>query len=411
MSLKILQLERLSKILEYVYKNNKIYQKKFDDLNVKPTDLKELNDIQKFPFTTKADLRNNYPFGLLCVPEKSLVRIHASSGTTGKSTIVGYTQKDIEVWSEVVSRSISAAGGKKGDKVQISYGYGLFTGGLGAHYGAEKLGLTVIPMSGGQTAKQVQFINDIKPEILMVTPSYALNIADEFERQGLDPKASSLKIGIFGAEPWTNDMRRTLESRLSIAAIDIYGLSEIIGPGVACEFLENKNGPTIWEDHFYPEIINPDTGEVLPDGEEGELVITTLTKEAMPIIRYRTGDITRLLPNTVHEMRRLAKIVGRKDDMMILRGVNVYPSQIEEFVLAEESLEPHYLCILEKERNLDKLTVQVEVKKNLKFNPLNLERKFKEYIGVTIKVDVVDNIARSEGKAKRIIDLRKIKLV
>ncbi|MEK9808273.1 MAG: AMP-binding protein, partial [Halieaceae bacterium] len=324
-----LQLERLRQTLAHVYSNSPVYRAKFDAAGVSPEDLTDLADLSKFPFTLKDDLREHYPFGLFSVPMDQVVRVHASSGTTGKPTVVGYTQGDIDHWATCVARSIEAAGGRPGDRVQVAYGYGLFTGGLGAHYGAEKLGCTVIPMSGGQTEKQVQLLRDFESDIIMVTPSYMLNIADEIERQGMDPSGLKLRLGIFGAEPWTDAMRKAIESRLDIDATDIYGLSEVMGPGVAQEFVDSKDGPTIWEDHFYPEIIDPDSGEVLPDGEEGELVFTSLTKEAFPIIRYRTRDLTTLLPGSQCVMRRIAKITGRSDDMLIIRGVNVFPSQIE----------------------------------------------------------------------------------
>ena len=329
-----LQLKRLQQTLQHAYANSPVYRAKFDAAGVHPDDCKTLADIARFPFTTKADLRDSYPFGMFAVPREQCARIHASSGTTGKPTVVGYTLKDIDTWATVVARSIRAGGAKPGDMVHVSYGYGLFTGGMGAHYGAEKLGLTVVPFGGGQTERQVQLIQDFKPDIIMVTPSYMLAIADEFERQGIDPKSSSLRIGIFGAEPWTNDMRAAIEKRMNIDAVDIYGLSEVMGPGVASECIETKDGPTIWEDHFYPEIITPDTGEPVADGEMGELVFTSLTKEALPIIRYRTRALTRLLPGTARpNMRRFEKITGRSDDMMIIRGVNVFPSQIEELIL------------------------------------------------------------------------------
>jgi phenylacetate-CoA ligase len=324
-----LQLKRLKKTLQHAYANSALYRAKFDSVGIHPDDCKQLSDLAKFPFTTKSDLRESYPFGMFAVPQQQVVRIHASSGTTGKPTVVGYTANDIAMWAGCVARSIRAAGAKPGDKVHISYGYGLFTGGLGAHYGAEHLGLTVIPFGGGQTERQVQLLQDFSPDIIMVTPSYMLALADEFDRQGLDPSNSSLRIGIFGAEPWTNDMRLAIEKRMGIDAVDIYGLSEVIGPGVASEYAQTKDGPTVWEDHFYPEIIDPETGEVLPDGELGELVFTSLTKEALPIIRYRTRDLTRLLPGTARAMRRMEKITGRSDDMMIVRGVNVFPTQLK----------------------------------------------------------------------------------
>ena len=373
-------------------------------------------DIAKFPFTTKSDLRDSYPFGMFAVPRENCARIHASSGTTGKPTVVGYTLKDIDTWSTVVARSIRAGGAKPGDMVHVSYGYGLFTGGMGAHYGAEKLGLTVVPFGGGQTERQVQLIQDFKPHIIMVTPSYMLAIADEFERQGIDPKSSSLRIGIFGAEPWTNDMRRAIEKRMNIDAVDIYGLSEVMGPGVASECIETKDGPTIWEDHFYPEIINPDTGEPVADGEMGELVFTSLTKEALPIIRYRTRDLTRLLPGTARpSMRRMEKITGRSDDMMIIRGVNVFPSQIEELILKRNELAPHYQCVLTREGPMDDLKVLIETKPGVSPESIEaraaakqLQHEIKVYIGssVAIELKAEGGIERSQGKAKRVVDLR-----
>ena len=409
-----LQLERLRQSLKHAYENVAFYQQSFTQAGVHPDDLRILDDLKHFPFTSKQNLRDHYPFGMFAVPREQLVRIHASSGTTGKPTVVGYTQHDIDIWSSVMARSIRAAGGKSGDLVHVAYGYGLFTGGLGAHYGAEKLGCTVIPMSGGFTKRQVQLINDFKPSIIMVTPSYCLNIADEFERQGLDPRQCSLKIGIFGAEPWTEAMRQEIEQRLGMDAVDIYGLSEVIGPGVAQECLETKDGPTIWEDHFYPEIIDPETGNVLPDGTEGELVFTSLTKQAMPIIRYRTRDLTKLLPATARPMRRMAKITGRSDDMMIIRGVNVFPSQIEEHLLKIETLAPHYQLVLNRESNLDTLTINVEAKNQIvdeqqRTNAAqSLQQAIKAYIGITAKVNIaaVGTIPRSQGKAQRVIDNR-----
>ncbi|PKO55471.1 MAG: phenylacetate--CoA ligase, partial [Betaproteobacteria bacterium HGW-Betaproteobacteria-19] len=359
--LRALQLERLKWSVRHAYENVPHYRKAFDDKGVHPDDLKTLEDLAKFPFTTKHDLRDNYPFGMFAVPMNKVARVHASSGTTGKPTVVGYTLKDIDTWANVVARSIRASGGRPGDMVHISYGYGLFTGGMGAHYGAERLGCTVIPMSGGQTEKQVQIIQDFKPSIIMVTPSYMLTILDEMEAQGIDPKSTSLRIGIFGAEPWTPAMRLAVEARAGIDAVDIYGLSEVMGPGVANECVETKDGPTIWEDHFYPEIINPETGEVVADGEEGELVFTSLSKEAMPVIRYRTRDLTRLLPPTARSMRRMAKITGRSDDMLIIRGVNVFPTQIEELICKMPKLAPQYLLEVDKNGHMDTLTVKVEV--------------------------------------------------
>ncbi|HJS40112.1 MAG TPA: phenylacetate--CoA ligase PaaK [Sphingomicrobium sp.] len=411
--LQALQLERLRWSLAHAYEGNPRYRAKFDAAGVHPGDLKSLADLARFPFTTKQDLRDAYPFGFFAVPEERLARIHASSGTTGKPTVVGYTRKDIETWSRVVARSIHAAGGRPGMKAHVAYGYGLFTGGLGAHYGAEELGCTVIPMSGGQTEKQVQLIQDFKPQIILVTPSYMLSILDEFRRQGLDARESSLKIGIFGAEPWTDGMRGEIERSFGIDAVDIYGLSEVMGPGVAQECVEAKDGPTIWEDHFYPEIIDPETGEVLPDGEEGELVFTSLTKEAMPIVRYRTRDLTRLLPGTSRTMRRMAKITGRSDDMMIIRGVNVFPSQIEELILGCPALAPHYQIELTRPDRMDQVRVLVECRpgaceEERLVDGKRLAERIKRMIGVTVAVDVGPDggIARSEGKAKRVIDLR-----
>lgn len=411
--LRELQLERMKWSLKHAYENVPMYKQKFDDAGVHPDDLKSLSDLAKFPFTVKADLRDNYPFGLFAVPREEVVRVHASSGTTGQPTVVGYTKNDIDMWATVVARSIRAAGGKPGDMCHIAYGYGLFTGGLGAHYGAEKLGCTVIPMSGGQTAKQVQLIMDFKPRIIMVTPSYCLNLADELERQGIGPEECPLEIGIFGAEPWSNEMRLNIEKRLGINAVDIYGLSEVIGPGVAQECVETKDGPTIWEDHFYPEIINPETGEVLENGEEGELVFTSLTKEAMPIIRYRTRDLTSLLAGSARPMRRISKITGRSDDMMIIRGVNVFPSQIEEILLKEKSLSPHYQMELISKGNMDGLIVNAEANCNLTFTEceeLNkkIQKQIKTFVGTTAVVNVlkIGSIPRSEGKAQRLIDKR-----
>jgi phenylacetate-CoA ligase len=413
--LRSLQLKRLQQTLQHAYANSPVYRAKFDAAGVHPDDCKSLSDIAKFPFTTKSDLRDSYPFGMFAVPRENCARIHASSGTTGKPTVVGYTLKDIDTWSTVVARSIRAGGAKPGDMVHISYGYGLFTGGMGAHYGAEKLGLTVVPFGGGQTERQVQLIQDFKSNIIMVTPSYMLAIADEFERQGIDPKTSSLRIGIFGAEPWTNDMRAAIEKRMNIDAVDIYGLSEVMGPGVASECIETKDGPTIWEDHFYPEIINPDTGEPVADGEMGELVFTSLTKEALPIIRYRTRDLTRLLPGTARTMRRMEKITGRSDDMMIIRGVNVFPSQIEELILKRAELAPHYQCVLTREGPMDNLKVLIETKPGVVPDGIEaraaakmLQHEIKVYIGssVDIELKAEGGVERSQGKAKRVVDLR-----
>jgi phenylacetate-CoA ligase len=412
-----LQLERLKWTLTHAYENSPVYRRKFDEANVHPGEVKTLADLSRFPFTTKKDLRDNYPFGMFAVPQEQVSRIHASSGTTGKPTVVGYTARDIDTWANVVARSIRAAGARRGDKVHISYGYGLFTGGLGAHYGAERAGLTVIPFGGGQTEKQVQLIQDFRPDIIMVTPSYMLSIADELERQGIDPAQCSLRIGIFGAEPWTNDMRSAIEKRMGIDAVDIYGLSEVMGPGVASECAETKDGPTIWEDHFYPEIIDPETGEVLPDGELGELVFTSLTKEALPIIRYRTRDLTRLLPGTARTMRRMEKITGRSDDMMIVRGVNVFPTQIEELLLKQHALAPHYQIVLTKEGPLDVLTLNVEACPEtapdtaaLASAKQALSYDIKALIGISALVNVlpVNGIERSVGKARRVVDKRKL---
>ncbi|WP_295501640.1 phenylacetate--CoA ligase PaaK [Limnohabitans sp. Rim8] len=411
-----LQLKRLQQTLQYAYANSPVYRAKFDAAGVHPDDCKTLADMAKFPFTTKSDLRDSYPFGMFAVPRENCARIHASSGTTGKPTVVGYTLKDIDTWSTVVARSIRAGGAKPGDMVHISYGYGLFTGGMGAHYGAEKLGLTVVPFGGGQTERQVQLIQDFKSNIIMVTPSYMLAIADEFERQGIDPKTSSLRIGIFGAEPWTNDMRSAIEKRMNIDAVDIYGLSEVMGPGVASECIETKDGPTIWEDHFYPEIIHPETGEPVADGEMGELVFTSLTKEALPIIRYRTRDLTRLLPGTARpSMRRMEKVTGRSDDMMIIRGVNVFPSQIEELILKRAELAPHYQCVLTREGPMDDLKVLIETKPGVSPESLEaraaakqLQHEIKVYIGSSVAIELKPEggVERSQGKAKRVVDLR-----
>jgi phenylacetate-CoA ligase len=411
--LQALQLERLKWSLKHAYDNVPHYRRAFDEAGVHPDDLKTLGDLAKFPFTEKKTLRDNYPFGLFAVPREQVVRVHASSGTTGKPTVVGYTQRDIDTWASVVGRSIRAAGGRPGDMVHIAYGYGLFTGGLGAHYGAERLGCTVVPMSGGQTEKQVQLIQDFKPSIIMVTPSYMLNIVEEFRRQGLDPAASSLKVGIFGAEPWTDAMRREIEERAGIDAVDIYGLSEVMGPGVASECIESKDGPVIWEDHFYPEIIDPDTGEVLPDGAEGELVFTSLTKEALPIVRYRTRDLTKLLPPTARSMRRMGRINGRSDDMLIIRGVNVFPSQVEELILQMPALAPHYQLVVTRDGHLDALAVLCELREggadDVDALARDLQHRIKTYIGVTTAVTLLpaQGIERSlTGKARRVVDKR-----
>ena len=409
-----LQLTRLKWSLAHAYEHVSHYRKAFEDAFVHPDDLKRLDDLQKFPFTYKDDLRQHYPFGMFAVPRKEVIRIHASSGTTGRPTVVGYTQNDINAWADVCARSIRASGGRAGDLVHVVYGYGLFTGGLGAHYGAERLGCTVVPMSGGMTERQVQLVNDFRPDIIMVTPSYLLAIADAFEAQGLDARACSLKIGILGAEPWTHSMRENIEQRFDIDALDIYGLSEVIGPGVSSECVETKDGLHIWEDHFYPEVIDPKTGSVLPDGEKGELVFTSLTKEAFPIIRYRTRDLTRLLPGTARSMRRMEKITGRSDDMLIIRGVNLFPSQIEELILEDGRLAPHYILEVRKDGPLDKLDVIVEARSEASGEDTriasgsDLVDHIKSRIGVTSLVTVVEpgEVERSAGKAKRIRDLR-----
>jgi len=411
-----LQLERLKWSLRHAYDNVGHYREAFDAAAVHPDDLKSLDDLARFPFTVKDDLRRSYPFGMFAVPREQVVRIHASSGTTGQPTVVGYTKTDVDNWADLMARSIRAAGGRPGDIVHVAYGYGLFTGGLGAHYGAERLGCTVIPMSGGQTEKQVQLINDFRPDIIMVTPSYLLAIGDEFERQGIDPKSTSLKIGLHGAEPWTQAMREEIEARFDMHAIDLYGLSEVIGPGVSCECVETKDGLHVWEDHFYPEIINPETGKVLADGEKGELVFTSLTKEAFPVIRYRTRDLSRLLPGTARTMRRMEKVTGRSDDMLIIRGVNVFPSQIEEIILKDNRLSPHYVIEVDIKDRLDHLTVLVERRPDAggfgetfrAETAKDLARQIKSLIGITVdtKVLPVDELERSMGKAKRIIDNR-----
>ena len=410
-----LQLSRMQATLRRAYINVPHYRKAFDAKGVHPSDLKQLSDLSKFPFTVKADLRDNYPFGLFAVPRAEVARIHASSGTTGKPTVVGYTKKDIDTWADLVARSIRAAGGRRGDMVHIAYGYGLFTGGLGAHYGAERAGCTVIPMSGGQTERQVQLIQDFKPDLIMVTPSYMQVIIEQYVRQGLDPARSSLKVGIFGAEPWTEAMRRDIETKAGLDAVDIYGLSEVMGPGVASECIESKDGPVIWEDHFYPEIINPDTGALVADGEEGELVFTSLTREAMPVIRYRTRDLTRLLPPTSRSMRRMGKIVGRSDDMMIIRGVNVFPTQVEEIVLAHERLSGLYQLHVSREGLLDQVEIHCEVRSG----PVTegdreeiarwIAHRVKTLVGISTRVRVFDpdSIERTlTGKARRVVDTR-----
>jgi len=409
-----LQLRRLQASLRHAFEHVPHYRKAFAAAGVHPGDLKALADLRKFPFTVKDDLRANYPFGMFAVPRERIVRIHASSGTTGKPTVVGYTVGDIATWSEVMARSIRASGGRPGMKVHVAYGYGLFTGGLGVHYGAERMGCTVIPVSGGMTERQVKLIVDFEPDIIMVTPSYMLAILDEFRAQGVDPRGSSLKIGIFGAEPWTNAMRAEIETAFDMHAVDLYGLSEVIGPGVASECVETKDGLHIWEDHFYPEVVDPATGAVLPDGERGELVFTSLTREAMPVVRYRTRDLTRLLPGTARSMRRMEKVAGRSDDMMIVRGVNVFPTQIEELILADQRLAPHFLIELRREGRLDTMTVRVEARADSAAPSIretsahDLARKMKALIGVTAAVETVapGEVERSLGKAKRIVDLR-----
>jgi phenylacetate-CoA ligase len=417
-----LQLARLKITLRRVYDNVAHYRKAFDAAGVHPDDLRTLPDLAQFPFTTKEDLRSNYPFGLFAVPRKQIARVHASSGTTGKATVVGYTKADIATWAGVVARSIRASGGRPGMTLHNAYGYGLFTGGLGLHYGAEQLGVTVVPISGGMTERQVQLISDFAPDLIAVTPSYMLAILDEFRRQGLDPRATSLKVGIFGAEPWSNGMRKEIEQAFDMHAVDIYGLSEVIGPGVAIECVETKDGLHIWEDHFYPEIIDPMTGRTLPDGERGELVFTTLTKIGMPVIRYRTRDLTRLLPGTARSMRRMEKITGRSDDMLIIRGVNVFPAQIEELILTIDGLAPHYQIVLTRDNRLDELDVQVEAATSPAAAPTTraaqeeahgplrekLAHLMKSLIGITAKITVTEpgSIERSQGKARRVIDKR-----
>jgi len=409
-----LQLERLKWTLQHAYANVPAYRRKLDAAGVAPADLKRLEDLARFPFTTKLDLRDNYPFGLLAVPRERIVRIHASSGTTGKPTVVGYTQRDIDTWADLMARSIRAAGGRPGMRAHIAYGYGLFTGGLGVHYGAERLGCTVIPVSGGMTERQVQLITDFEPEIIMVTPSYMLAILDEYRAKGLDPQRSSLKIGIFGAEPWTNAMRAEIEAAFDMDAVDLYGLSEVIGPGVASECIETKDGLHLWEDHFYPEIVDPETGKVLPDGERGELVLTSLTKEGMPVIRYRTRDLTRLLPGTARSMRRMEKVTGRSDDMMIVRGVNVFPTQIEELLLRCDGLSPHYQIELRRDQRLDVMRLLVEARPTSADAAARAAQAdllgglVKSSIGVSAEVVVSEpgNIERSAGKARRVVDLR-----
>jgi phenylacetate-CoA ligase len=412
--LQALQLTRLKQTLQHAYDNVPHYKQAFDAAGIHPSDLKTLADLAKFPFTTKKDLRANYPFGMFAVPREQVARIHASSGTTGKPTVVGYTLKDIDTWANLVARSIRAAGARAGDLVHVAYGYGLFTGGLGAHYGVERAGCTVIPMSGGQTEKQVQLITDFQPSIIMCTPSYMQVVIEEFESQGLDAKTSSLKLGIFGAEPWTEAMRHEIETNAGIDAVDIYGLSEVMGPGVASECIESKDGPVIWEDHFYPEIIDPETGELLPDGEEGELVFTSLTKEALPIIRYRTRDLTRLLLPTSRSMRRMGKIVGRSDDMLIIRGVNVFPTQIEEIVLQHSQLSGQYQLVVTRDGHLDAVQVRCELLPTASISAQEaqawLTERIKTRVGIStqVSVEAPNSIERTlVGKARRVVDLRK----
>ncbi|MFF8830987.1 phenylacetate--CoA ligase PaaK [Streptomyces sp. NPDC015131] len=409
-----LQLERLRATLHHAYTHVDFYRQAFDKAGLRPEDCRSLADLARFPFTTKADLRDHYPFGMFAVDRSEVRRIHASSGTTGRPTVVGYTDRDLDTWADVMARSIRAAGGRPGDTVHVAYGYGLFTGGLGAHYGAERLGCTVVPASGGMTGRQVQLIQDFRPEIIMVTPSYMLTLLDEFERQGIDPRTTSLRVGIFGAEPWTEEMRREIEERFALEAVDIYGLSEVMGPGVAQECAGTKDGLHIWEDHFYPEVVDPVTGEVLPDGEPGELVFTSLTKEAMPVIRYRTRDLTRLLPGTARPaFRRMEKITGRSDDMVILRGVNLFPTQIEEIVLRTPGLAPHFQLRLDRRGRLDALTVRVEARPDATGDiragaARALAAAVKDGVGVSIEVEVVDpeTLERSVGKIRRVVDLR-----
>jgi phenylacetate-CoA ligase len=408
------QLDLLQQTLANVYEHVPHYRRAFDDAGVHPADLQSLTDLARFPFTTKDDLRGSYPFGMFAVPRGKVSRIHASSGTTGKPTVVGYTHDDLDTWAELMARSIHAAGGRPGDIVHVAYGYGLFTGGLGAHYGAERLGCTVVPVSGGMTPRQVQLILDFEPRVIMVTPSYFLAILDEMEAQGVDPRSTSLQIGIFGAEPWTEEMRAEVERRSGIDAVDIYGLSEVMGPGISQESVTTKDGLHVWEDHFLPEVVDPLTLEVLPDGEEGELVFTSLTKQAMPVVRYRTRDLTRLLPGTAYPaFRRMQRVTGRTDDMMIVRGVNVFPTQVEELLLGVEGLTPHYLCVLTRPDNLDELTVRVEAHGSVPESGrpalgARLEELVKDHVGVTVSVDVVapHALERSLGKAKRISDQR-----
>ncbi|MCW5668692.1 MAG: phenylacetate--CoA ligase [Hydrogenophaga sp.] len=408
--LRALQLERLKKSLRHAYDHMEPYRLKCEALGVHPDDLHQLSDLSKFPFTTKQDFREHYPFGMFAVPMDRVSRIHASSGTTGKPVVVGYTARDIDTWANLVARTLRAAGARRGDKVHVAYGYGLFTGGLGSHYGAERLGCTVIPMSGGQTEKQVQMICDFDPDLIMVTPSYLLNIADAMERKGIDPATLSLRAAVVGAEPWTESMRQEINRRMDLRALDTYGLSEIIGPGVAQECIETEDGPTLWEDHFYPEVIDPETGEVLPEGAEGELVLTCLTKEALPTMRYRTRDLTRLLPGTARTMRRLGKVMARSDDMLIIRGVNVFPSQIEEQLLMVPQLAPHFLIEVTRQGSLDQVKVRVEPRApgDAASAGAQLAGLVKTFIGISIQVEVLEpgQVPRSEGKAVRVVDRR-----
>ncbi|KUN41592.1 phenylacetate--CoA ligase [Streptomyces longwoodensis] len=408
-----LQLERLRASLRHAYANVPFYRESFDKAGVRPEDCRSLADLARFPFTTKADLREHYPYGMFAVPRDRIRRLHASSGTTGRPTVVGYTDGDLGTWSDLVARSLRAAGGRPGDTVHIAYGYGLFTGGLGAHYGAERLGCTVVPASGGMTSRQVQLIQDLEPRIIMVTPSYMLTLLDEFERQGVDPRSTSLEVGVFGAEPWTEEMRREIEKRFGIDAVDIYGLSEVMGPGVAQECVETKDGLHVWEDHFYPEVVDPFTGEVLPEGEEGEMVFTSLTKEAMPVVRYRTRDLTRLLPGTARVFRRMQKVTGRSDDMVILRGVNLFPTQVEEIVLRTPGVAPHFQLRLTREGRLDALTVRAEARPDASAEDRvtaarSIAAAVKDGIGVSVAVEIVDpeSLERSVGKIRRIVDER-----
>ncbi|WP_145825814.1 phenylacetate--CoA ligase PaaK [Streptomyces sp. T12] len=411
--LRALQLERLRGSLRHAYENVPIYRESFDKAGVHPDDCRSLSDLARFPFTTKADLRENYPYGMFAVPRERIRRLHASSGTTGRPTVVGYTENDLSMWADMVARSLRAAGGRPGDIVHVAYGYGLFTGGLGAHYGAERLGCTVIPASGGMTSRQVTLIQDLEPSVIMVTPSYMLTLLDEFERQGVDPRSTSLRVGVFGAEPWTERMRQEIEERFAIDAVDIYGLSEVIGPGVAQECVETKDGLHIWEDHFFPEVVDPLTGEVLPEGEQGELVFTSLTKEAMPIVRYRTRDLTRLLPGTARVFRRMEKITGRSDDMVILRGVNLFPTQIEEIVLRTPGVAPHFQLRLTTRGRMDALTVRAEARPDAdaaarEAAARSIVQAVKDGIGVSVEAEIVDpeSLERSVGKIRRIVDLR-----